>query len=541
MVQKKVLVLGYDCATLDLIIPWAKEGKLPNFKKIIDSGVYGEMKSTIQPITAAAWTSFATGMNPGKHGIYDYSYRNETTYDINIINSGNPDKNKIWDHLAKNGLKTGLINLPMTYPPRKIDGFMVTSILTPSIESEFTYPKELKKEILSIWPDYSFADSHFTPEDEKSIREFIDKSMKEIDKRKEVIFNLMDNKEWNLLITVFMELDTIQHKFWKYMDKTYPGYNKEKADKFGTTIYDFYKKLDDVLGEFIEKIGNDITLIIVGDHGSGPALKTFYINNWLKEKGFITVKKDIKSSLFSFLNNKGLNLSNMYKIIQKLKLKKLVHIFPRNTRNNLLRTFTLSFSDVNWSKTKAYSFGYFGRIFINLKDREPNGCVSEEEYEKVREEIINELYKIIDPETNEKIVDKVWRREELYKGKYFDKSADIIFRMKNYSYNTSLHFEFASNKIFDKNLVNRSGDHRMNGTFLAYGPNIKKGYEIKGLEIIDCTPTLLSIFDVPIPKEIDGKVAEEIFIEKPKIRYSESKKSEENTINNALKNINIKI
>jgi len=171
----------------------------------------------------------------------------------------------------------------------------------------------------------------------------------------------------------------------------------------------------------------------------------------------------------------------------------------------------LSFSDVDWQRTKAYSLGHVGQIYINLKGREKFGIVNRgNEYETIRDEIIDKLKKLRDPETGELVVDKVMKKEELYKGQYLERAPDLFVFSRNSEYD-AFALMAQNTEIFCDHFKGQSGNHRLHGIFAANGPSIRSGIQIEGAGIIDIAPTLLYLMGLPIPDDLDGKVLKDIF------------------------------
>lgn len=516
MSNRRLLVIGLDGATLDLLEPWADSGELPTLRQFKSYGVIGDLESVFPPVTPVAWASFITGKNPGKHGIPDFGVRQEGSYERVVAYGGLIRSKAFWGYLSEAGIKVGIARVPITYPATKVNGFMVTGIFSPLQESE-TYPLELKSELKRNIKDYRST---------LKVHKFIDGI--EEDYFKDVLYTtrkhaeealyLLENKDWDFFMYTFFYGDQIQHFFWKFMDPTHPLYDKNKAKKFGNAILEYYKLIDEVIASMLEKVGESTDIIIMSDHGAGPVYKDVYINNWLNELGYLHYKNTttVQSSLLSRI---GLSQKTAVRIISKFRLAWLLKSIPRFLAEKFywnLPEGRLGMADVDWTKTKAYSLGYFGQIFINLKGREPEGIVTLEEYDNVREEIMDKLKELRDPETNEKLVDKIFKREELFHGPFVDQAADILFIMKGLEYMVRGSYEFG---YTGKDLLGWPGNgesatHRMNGLFMAKGPSFKKGSSVVGARLIDLAPTILHMFGLPIPSDMDGEVLVEVFNEK---------------------------
>ncbi|MEE8401454.1 MAG: alkaline phosphatase family protein [Candidatus Hydrothermarchaeaceae archaeon] len=536
----KVFVVGLDGATLDLIMPWVMQGKLPTLKRLMDAGASGELTSTILPISAPAWVSFVTGKNPGKHNVFDFMERGEGSYDQVPVNSRSRDGKAVWNLLNDAGKKVGLINIPVTYPSENVDAFMITGFPTPDTKGGFVHPRTLLLELEERFGNFKLhPDEIYTPGKEDV---FIESVYEVTEKTMGATLYLMEKYEWDFFMTVFGGTDILSHWFWKYMDPDHPEYDAKEAEKYGNVIEGIYQKIDENIGEILERLDEDTTVIIMSDHGFGPVHKSLYLNNWLKDIGLLKLKKNRSTRIKYWLFRHGLVLNNIFKLSALVGFakhgKKSVATSQRSV--DMLKKLFISFLDIDWSLTKAYSTGNFGQIFINVKGREPRGIVEPgREYGELREFIIGELYKLKDPESGEKIIDRVYKREEIYSGGYLEQAPDLLLLSRDMKYITTRYFEFASNMLVAPPTRMTSGNHKMNGTLIMKGRNIKKGAEIQGANIIDIVPTILGIMGVPVPADMDGEVLTEIFEEsflaKTPIRYRG--KDEKGRIRNEIRDL----
>ncbi|HDJ96644.1 MAG TPA: hypothetical protein ENG45_01055, partial [Candidatus Aenigmarchaeota archaeon] len=445
--NRKAFVVGLDGATFDIIIPLVKNGKLPTFSYIMKNGTWGRLKSTIPPVSAPAWVSFATGVNPGKHGIFDFKKWDREEYcKSEIVSSYDVRAPRIWEILELYGKKCGVVNLPLTYPPQRIDGFMISGMLTPPSSENFTYPPELKEELEDYKIDIEFGKYGFIPsfgllKKSKMYRELI--SIERI--RLKNVLKLM-KREWDLFIVVFRHLDSAQHVFW--------------GDK--KLIEGVYREADHILASILERLENT-NVFVVSDHGfEEKANKDFHLNDWLIKNGYMKLKPEFRKP---FINKRTLN------VLKKLKILDIIwSVLPKK------ESFVYEYKHVDWTKTKAYfspkhfAFPWIG-VEINVKGVKKNGIVSSKEYEKLREEIIERVSKVTDPQTGECIVEGVFKREDIYKGEFVEDAPDIIIKFK---------FPYRGEKsVGNRSLISPSlktnikGEHELYGIFLAIGPDIE--------------------------------------------------------------------
>jgi len=522
--RRKVMVVGLDGATFDLIRPWAREGKLPTFERLMEGGCWGELTSTIPPFTAPAWCSFATGKNPGKHGMYDFAGRKKGSYEMVPLNASSLKAPTLWEILSRHGKKVGVLNVPMTYPPPMVNGLLVTGMLTPPNATNFTYPPELGRELLEAVPGYAiWPEGVFHPMGRES--EFLGVVQELTDMRFAATRYLMGKVDWDFFMVVFRGPDLVQHWLWKYME----GRGTNGALRDG--ILGVYQRLDKVMASLLELIPQGTTLVLMSDHGAGPLDTYIHVNTWLLEQGYLRIKRSIlpRSKLAMF--RLGVTPRRVYGALMRSGLRKGVGSLVRERKGQvrgILDRVFLSFRDVDWPRTLAYSYGNVGPIYLNVKGREPMGRVRPgQEYEQLRDEISGRLMELREPRTGLPLVEKVYRKEELYSGPALEDAPDLFFMPKDLRHQAFGLLQFTSNRWLEPSF-DRSGGHRMNGILLFWGEGVRKGTLAKA-NMTDIAPSLLALLDTPIPQDMDGRVLQEAFQEEiwggKEIRYSEPHQS----------------
>ncbi len=518
--KNKVFIIGLDGATLDLIHPWVNKGRLPGFARLIERGAHGRLESTPNQRSASAWTSLLTGKNPGKHGIYEFYEYVQGTYDIRFLNGSDGDSDSLWKILSRNGKKVIVVNVPMTYPAEEVNGILIAGLDSPGADSEgFMFPSDIKKELHGKFGNYII---------EPGITGFIvggkiDEALKtlnqELEQKFEIAKHLMNTKPWDFFMVVFRSLDAAQHCFWKYTDPVHPQYTEEGNRKYGDAIYNVYKKLDMFIEEYMDKIDDNTTLMIVSDHGFGRKHSAAQaLNNWLESKGYLVFKDPETSSSFGVYRKLQTKiLAGLYsKVVGKTSRKikeRLVKLFPG--LRNMVQS-RLIFADIDWKKTKAYSDTLFPNIIINLKGREPLGIVEAHEYRDLIEKIKTDIKGCRNSETNECIVEDVFERSEIYWGKHLDKAPDILIRWREDILINTINIDkkqgnsAAESHSYplipgeDARII--SGDHHLNGVLFLKGKDIKQNHILEGSKIIDIASTVLYQLGCKIPDDIDGEV-----------------------------------
>lgn len=505
---KKCIVIGLDGATFDIINPMIKEGELPTFKKIMKNGCYGKLKSTPIPISPSAWSSFITGLNPGGHRIFGFFKPLKNSYSVTVTNSTDRKGIEMWDALNKSGKTCGAVNIPLTYPAKDINGFMISGFPSPKMDEKAVKPKALLETLRENLGDLSTQPHVFWCKGNEE--KYIEDCYKRWD-IEEKMYHLLKREKCDVLIFVFKITDDISHGLWKCIDSSHP-FHDAKAGKLKDKVLDVYRRADKVLSDVIGQMDSDTILIVMSDHGFGPVHSTVYLNNWLMKMGYLKLKNDFVTRLKLFLHKRGFNAANIFIMARKLRVENLIikKAFSSKEKKGKMRgKLLLNFNDVDWTKTKAYGGWGCGEIYVNMKGREPSGIVEEGEYEELVKELISKFRDLRDPRNNNRMFGEPVAGRDVFRGKYKNEGADMVFS-DQLEYNTFP--EFISNKLVTESLLYRSGEHRPYGIFMAYGRDITHG-ELKNANIIDITPTILYYTESKIPKEMHGRILKGIFSE----------------------------
>ncbi len=546
--SRKVFVIGLDGATFDLILPWVKERKLPSIAKLMSEGAWGELESTIPPNSAPAWASFATGMNPGRHGIFHFRELGRQSHTKNINNALSFGCKPLWFILSDEDRKVGVINIPFTYPPSHLNGFMVSGLDTPGVNCTFTYPEGLLSEIKQEIGDYrieaEMSDLYRIRGEEDRVR-FIESVLDTERIRADAVKYLMRRYPWDFFMVVFMAIDRMQHRCWKFMDKNHPHYNPSE-NKFAGAVLTAYKLLDRKVGEIMTLLGADATVIILSDHGCGPSPgKYIDMNKWLTTLNLLHYAD--RHEISSYFSKEGLKRIGA-RVFKHLILENLRRYLPIRIRHLLrdglsqsydrIKSYT-AYSDIDWSRTRAFAedvIEVVSAIWINLKGRELDGIVEKgREYEELRDNIIRYVKEIRDPDTGERVAKGVYKKEDHYHGPYIDKTPDIIVEWKDDCFRTqlvsgkgkALSNGFIGEITSEESSQTFSGEHRRNGIFIIKGEGILKGVSISGARIFDVAPTILYLLGQSIPARMDGRVITDAFeigfIRENPVRYTDMK------------------
>lgn len=521
----KVLVLGLDGATFDLIHPFIEQGHLPNLKRFMAQGSWSELSSTAPPVTASAWTSFMTGKNPGKHGLFDFMQRRANSYDLAPVSSFDRDGKALWELAGEAGKTSIVMGVPVTYPPTPLNGLMVTGMLTPRGAPDYTYPPELKDEIAQAIGEYVVYSDEVYSKGKGEV--FLKALHYSIQQRAKTAAYLLHKYDWDLGILVFPETDTVCHGLWWAYDNSHHQHKQENPEKFRDGILAIYQDIDSYIGELVASLPSDMTVLVMSDHGHGPLRNFLYVNNFLKQRGYLKIKGAPSSRVKNVGFSAGLTPRTAYGMLLNMGLGKLRRTMDkRRGGRGLLKRFFLSLNDVDWANTRAYSIGYIGEIHLNVKGREPHGIVEPgEEYERVRYQLIRDLRELKHP-NGMLLIDQIWTKEEIYSGPHLDDAPDILFFPKNLETIAFGDFEFGSNKIVEPS-YGVSSSHRMNGILIAEGNGILKNCELEPTpNLTDIAPTVLHLLGVPVPRDMDGRVLQEMLATSREVEYGSTSELE---------------
>ena len=455
---------------------------MKHLNEIINEGARGTLISTIPPFTLPAWTSIFTGVNPGKHGIADNLIR--IGDEIRPALSIHRKTPLLWKLAGNSGLKSIVVNDPVTYPPERINGIMVTGFLTPPNSNSYVYPPEIKEEVdkasggyMPELPlDYDKLIAHDRKEAYDTIQRFAQKTA-------DLALYLMKNHEWDVFDVTFTSTDRLQHFYW----------HDEPS------LREHYIWLDHII-EKLANLASDeaANIIIVSDHGFAPIRRSAHINTILANEGFIQIRS---SELTGILNRLGVTSESLSSLLRYSKLRELaIELLPEN----LKQTIPSKNSKAAIGRPVAKLFSAAG-IFI-----ERDLC---RDYEAVRNHIIDRLLSLKDD--NKNVIAGVYKREDVLWGPFTSRAPDL-FAVPDEGYYLSTHIK---NRVFGAPMqsgsgIPRTGGHRMQGIFAAYGPDIREEYTLnRDIRTWDIAPTILGLLELPIPGFMDGNIIESIFRE----------------------------
>jgi predicted AlkP superfamily phosphohydrolase/phosphomutase len=511
---RRVLAIGLDGATFDVLTPLMESGRLPNLRALCEQGSWGRLRSTVPPLTAPAWTSFATGVNPGKHGIFQFfqpsNRRGPTVALDSVVNRTAIRAPALWQHLSAAGLHVGLVNVPMTYPPPVVDGFVVAGMPAPLHAKTLTYPPELQERM----PDYRLDLPYFMGGREfqaayvPAARRFLTDLTGLLEERGRHTVRLMREEAWDFFMVVFTETDRLGHYLWP----AHPGAGagdqpaSDGEAALADAVVEWYTRLDRVVGEVLAAAGPGTAVLVMSDHGMGPAAKRrVYFNDWLRAGGYLELDTGSRFNLNAWLLRLGLSRDRLAKLVGRL---------PSALVAPLVRRVGSVEVPLNRQRSRAYYEPIYEFIGgLRIVERAPDMVPGSAAYEELREELAAGVRALRDPATDEPVIEGVYRREELYHGPHTEMAPDLVLVLRpRFTGNHRVGNEaLIADRVEVATAAPVRGAHRSDGVFMAAGPGLRPGGEVEGLCIEDLAPTALHLLGQPVPASLDGQVPADIF------------------------------
>lgn len=459
----KVLVIGLDCAEPSLVFEkWRDE--LPTLRYLMDNGAFGRLTSCIPCITVPAWSSMLSSKDPGVLGIYGFRNRSDYSYNHLTIANGTAVKEKrVWDYLSDAGKRSIVVGVPQTYPIKSLHGYLIGDFLTPSTQKQYTYPDELRYEINQILDgqDYDVDVRNFRTDDKAYlVRQIHDMT----EKRFKVLNHLIREKAWDFFMFVEIGVDRIHHGLWKYHDPEH--HRHEPGNKFKDAIKEYYQYIDGQIAGLLEAIDDNTSVFVVSDHGAKRMDGGFCLNQWLHEEGYLVFKEDLPA-------------------------------------DGIVPFESLA---VDWEKTTAWGDGgYYGRLWLNVAGREPQGLIPKAHYEQVRAEIKEKLEALVD-HTGQPLKTICYKPEEIYR-EVRNIASDLLIYFGNLHWRSVGSLGHPRIYTFENDTGPDDANHAQEGLFIYYHPKQRlKGKQLNGLQIMDIAPTILQLMGQTIPDDMQGSV-----------------------------------
>lgn len=507
-----VLVVGLDGATFDLMLPWIDEGRLPHLGGLLRGGAHGTLESTIPPITPCAWSSFMTGKNPGKHGLFDF-VEPDGRGGFHFTNASFRDGETLWGRLSALGRRVGVVNVPMTYPPEDVNGFMISGLDTPHEHSPFMHPPEIRSRLSDAGIRYRIDQQHLgNMRSHARRRKQLDDIFAAEKSRTAAFQRLSQDESCDFRMIVYGATDQVQHHFWHFMDPSHDKYDAEGAREFRHAIRNTYELVDQQLGQLLSGCDDNTIVVVMSDHGFGPMSNVrLRLNQVLSDGGFLNFDQSTTTGLWK--KAIGGWLDHLLRSTLSADAKRTIAgMFPR------LRTWfeTLDEAKIDWQTSRAYvneAYRSSPAVWINRAlGLDPS------EADRVISEIESLLRSLRDPQTGDPVISQCVRPRDLYDGPHTAKSPELLpswwidgFLLEQSDPHRAPGVERSTAPL--QGGVEFAASHRLDGVLMISGGPVRPGVPLTGARIIDVAPTLLHLMDERVPDDMDGRVLLEAFEE----------------------------
>lgn len=516
--RRPLVVIGLDGATFDLLIPWMKSGRLPALARLWRCGSWARLASTVPPATFPAWTSLFTGVNPGRHGVLDFTQRVEGSHRVRVVGRRDRRVAALWNHLSRAGGRVAVVTVPVTYPPEEVPGIMVSgwdSPLATGIDGSFVHPRRFHDEIRRTVGRLPFADFQEVAPGPGWHEAALASLLDGVERRTRVVELILAKERWDLLAVVFGESDTVAHHFWRFHDRRSPRWT---ASPFGDALAAIYEALDRAVDRVLRAMPSGAAVAVVSDHGSGGAgTRVVHLNRRLADAGLLRFRDRASSGLVSAIRSAA--LAHLPHRVQGPLVRRAAGIAGRLEGWHRGR-------GIDWRSTQAYSdeLDYAPSVRLNVIGREPQGTVAPARYDTVRSQVMAHLDGWRDDE-GYPVVERVWRREELYHGPATSAAPDVILELRavdGYS-PACLRSDGPGPALRELSLAEygagrgagMSGAHRRDGVLMLAGGGVAPVGDLGCMAITDVLPTLLALAGLPAPTGLDGAVARMALEEEP--------------------------
>ncbi|WP_132058638.1 alkaline phosphatase family protein [Halorussus amylolyticus] len=521
-----VYVFGLDGVPPELVDAGIDAGRLPNFERMRAEGTDGTTRSTVPPLSMIAWSSFATGRNPGNHGVYNFMLKDAGGYDTEFVTADTLREQSVpvWEYLDAEGLRSGVMNVMPGYPPSRTAGFHISDNITTPPSGSYAYPDELEADIEDRVGEYDVDpyESYDDGTDEGNLGDLLDTFFEIERKRIAVAKLLVEEYPAAFYSLVFSGPDNVLHVLGHVLNEDHPKHDPGVAARHRDKPLELLELYDDFLGWVMDEIGDDDTLMVLSDHGHGPIYQTINLNSWLYSAGYL----DLESRPWTRLKQFGYNhiydavetVMSELNLFSKLKMG-VARTSGDGSGPDLAELLTISRKDIDWNRTAAFTVASGGQIYLNTDDHD-EGAISPGNYDEIRDRLRDQLLAIEHPERGDRVIDSVLYGEDVYGDAFADTRPDLVC-MPAPGYQIQYPQTMKTNRVFGE--PPKTGSHtsmnEMNGIFYAWGGPVKNESGVT-VDLTDFAPTACSLLDVPVPEEMDGDVRGDVVdVESRRSRY----------------------
>lgn len=494
MSTARVTTIGLDAATFAVVDPLIEAGELPTLARLCATGSRGVLRSVTHPLTPNAWSTIVTGVNAGQHGIWDFTQRADDGYRLRLVSGGDRRAPALWDRLRGTGIRSGLVSIPFTWPAPAVDGCAIAGFDAADRDDGFTSPPELLAELRARFGPL-VLDHRFPLGRDGELD--LDLVRRAADGKVEVAAWLVERFDLDLLFAVFMAADHVHHLCWD-------DWERRGAESL---VADVYRILDRATGDLLEAVGGG-DVVVISDHGGGKLDGVVNLNAYLASRGMLAYGKG-----GSALGRRAASqLFALRRVVPEGARRAVKRRLPRLRERAYEET---SYTVVDWSRTRAFAYGTFGNVVVNVRGRESEGVVDPADYESVRDEVAAALLELRGP-GGEEIVKAVHRRESLCYGPELDKVPDLVVEFREYAWLGKGNLQSRADSLWDRIEIESSrhsyvGSHRKEGLVVMSGPSIVEGGTLTA-DLVDVAPTLLYLLGAPIPGDAEGRLLSEAIL-----------------------------
>ena len=497
--KPKILVIGLDAATMDLVKPWADLGFIPALAHLMREGSHSTLRSTPNMHSASAWTSILTGLNPGRHGLFVFSDRDFATGRQLFFKGGDRTGQLITSHLARHGLTSGLLNVPMTYPAQCDPGsFAISGLDAPSLNESAFCPKELRAELLDRFPAYNFTPMGLGDlMSAGRVDEAAGAWLKLTETQVAAAEYLLEAHPVDFFMTVFTASDWAGHNLWSQFEAS----GRQACDASRNSLLAVYRTLDDAITRLLAHTDERTQVYVISDHGMGPHTKaSYHLAAWLEENGLMFRKGGAERRASVIAGGRRAARS-----LLPLALRERIKAGVGAERMQKIQALEKDsfYSSIDWSRTVAYAEPGRHVININLEGRNAGGIVPSTGYDSVCGRISEGLRAWTDPR-GVPAVARVVRRDEAYAGPFVERASDLYVQ-----WNPDARFGDPPAEVQARGFW-WSGDHRPDGILISNGPGIQNAAVLNSPVVYDLVPTMMHLAGLPVSPDSDGRVIEEL-------------------------------
>ncbi|MBV8847161.1 MAG: alkaline phosphatase family protein [Bryobacterales bacterium] len=482
--KPEVILFGLDGATYTVMNDLIQHGVMPHLERFMREGVRAKMVSTVPPLTPPAWSTLVTGRSPGHHGILGFvQYADAQSMSVQLVNSRMLKAETIWSMVNRHGKRAGSLNFVGHQPAPKIDGWVIPGWVSWRWMKQLSHPPGIIEMLKSDLPGFDLKRLALDFDEEKKaivgavMDDYTSWIVPHIEREQQwfnVLCHMMEREPAELVGVVFDGVDKLQHLLWSSLDPALAKPESEEYVRIRGQVWEYFRSVDEILGETVRRWGDQATILICSDHGFTGSWEILYLNTWLEHNGFLTWKPNIANAPDGSTELDDFDL--------------FLPFVPETTK-----AFVLNSSS--------------NGIFIHVKGKRGDWGIQPEQYESFRKELTHALLtRCADPETGEPLIKRVHTREEIFDGPHMENAPDLTVTLRDHGFVSTRR----TNTVYAKREI-PMGTHHPDGILIARGRGIRRNRSIDRVSIMDVAPTALYAMHLPVPADLQGRVVKELY------------------------------